>query len=98
MLLDMFFTRKINQIIITRPTRSNEDNGYLPKPLDEKMDAWLVPIRSNMRKVYNKPTILQKMESDEHIELVSLSHFSRTFDNFSCVIVDEFQKLNQTTT
>ena len=27
--LDMFFTRKINQIIITRPTVSNEDNGYL---------------------------------------------------------------------
>ena len=25
--LDMFFQRKINQIIITRPTVSNEDNG-----------------------------------------------------------------------
>ena len=33
----MFFTRKINQIIITRPTVSNEDNGYLPGSLDEKM-------------------------------------------------------------
>ena len=73
--LDMFFTRKINQIIITRPTVSNEDNGYLPGSLDEKMEPWLVPIRSNMRKVYNKPSILQKMESDENIELVSLSHF-----------------------
>ena len=62
--LDMYFQRKINQIIITRPTVSNEDNGYLPGSLDEKMEPWLVPIRSNMRKVYNKPTILQKMESD----------------------------------
>ena len=42
--LDMFFTRKINQIIITRPTVSNEDNGYLPGSLDEKMEPWLVPI------------------------------------------------------
>ena len=93
--LDMFFQRKINQIIITRPTVSNEDNGYLPGSLDEKMEPWLVPIRSNMRKVYNKPTILQKMESDEHIELVSLSHFrGRTFDN-ACVIVDEFQNLTK---
>ena len=91
----MFFTRKINQIIITRPTVSNEDNGYLPGSLDEKMEPWLVPIRSNMRKVYNKPTILQKMESDENIELVSLSHFrGRTFDNL-CVIVDEFQNLTK---
>ena len=93
--LDMYFQRKINQIIITRPTVSNEDNGYLPGSLDEKMEPWLVPIRSNMRKVYNKPAILEKMESDEKIELVSLSHFrGRTFDN-SCVIVDEFQNLTK---
>jgi phosphate starvation-inducible PhoH-like protein len=93
--LDMFFQRKINQIIITRPTVSNEDNGYLPGSLDEKMEPWLVPIRSNMRKVYNKPNILQKMESEESIELVSLSHFrGRTFDN-ACVIVDEFQNLTK---
>ena len=93
--LDMFFTRQINKVIITRPTVSNEDNGYLPGSLDEKMEPWLVPIRSNMRKVYNKPAILQKMESDEHIELVSLSHFrGRTFDN-ACVIVDEFQNLTK---
>ena len=93
--LDMFFTRQINKIVITRPTVSNEDNGYLPGSLDEKMEPWLVPIRSNMRKVYNKPAILQKMESDENIELVSLSHFrGRTFEN-SCVIVDEFQNLTK---
>ena len=93
--LDMFFTRQINQIIITRPTVSNEDNGYLPGSLDEKMEPWLVPIRSNMRKVYNKPAILEKMENDENIELVSLSHFrGRTFDN-ACVIVDEFQNLTK---
>ena len=93
--LDMYFLRKINQIIITRPTVSNEDNGYLPGSLDEKMEPWLVPIRSNMRKVYNKPAILQKMEADEKIELVSLSHFrGRTFDN-ACVIVDEFQNLTK---
>ena len=35
------------------------------------------------------------MESDENIELVSLSHFrGRTFEN-SCVIVDEFQNLTK---
>jgi phosphate starvation-inducible PhoH-like protein len=93
--LDMFFKRKVNKIVITRPTVSNEDNGFLPGSLEEKMEPWLVPIRANMRKVYNKPNILQKMESDESIELVSLSHFrGRTFDN-SIVIVDEFQNLTK---
>ena len=93
--LDMFFTRQVNKIVITRPTVSNEDNGYLPGSLNEKMEPWLVPIRSNMRKVYNKPAILEKMENDENIELVSLSHFrGRTFEN-SCVIIDEFQNLTK---
>jgi phosphate starvation-inducible PhoH-like protein len=93
--LDSFFKREVNKIVITRPTVSNEDNGFLPGSLEEKMEPWLVPIRSNMRKVYNKPQILDKMEKDESIELVSLSHFrGRTFDN-AVVIVDEFQNLTK---
>ena len=93
--LDLFFKRQINKIIITRPTVSTEDNGFLPGSEKEKMAPWLVPIRSNMRKVYNKPDILEKMESNEDIELVSLAHFrGRTFENAVCV-VDEFQNLTK---
>ena len=93
--LDMFFKRMIDKIIITRPTVSTEDNGFLPGSEKEKMQPWLVPIRSNMRKVYNKPLILEKMETEESIELVSLAHFrGRTFEN-SVVIVDEFQNLTR---
>ena len=93
--LDMFFNRTVNKIIITRPTVSNEDNGYLPGSLNEKMEPWLVPIRSNMRKVYNHQATLDRMEKDEDIELVSLAHFrGRTFDNAVC-IVDEFQNLTK---
>ena len=93
--LDLFFKRQINKIIITRPTVSTEDNGFLPGSEKEKMEPWLVPIRSNMRKIYNKPLILDKMEKDESIELVSLAHFrGRTFED-SIVIVDEFQNLTR---
>jgi phosphate starvation-inducible PhoH-like protein len=93
--LDLFFKRKINKIIITRPTVSTEDNGFLPGTEREKMEPWLVPIRSNMRKVYNKPEILEKLEKEEDIELVSLAHFrGRTFDDAVC-IVDEFQNLTK---
>lgn len=93
--LDLFFKRQINKIIITRPTISTEDNGFLPGTESEKMEPWLVPIRSNMRKVYNKPDILEKMEKAENIELVSLTHFrGRTFENAVC-IVDEFQNLTK---
>jgi len=93
--LDQFFKRQCNKIIITRPTIATEDNGFLPGSEKEKMEPWLVPIRSNMRKIYNKPEILDRMELAEQIELVSLAHFrGRTFDR-SIVIVDEFQNLTR---
>ena len=93
--LDMFFKRMTNKIIITRPTVSTEDNGFLPGSEKEKMEPWLVPIRSNMRKIYNKPEALERMEKEESIELVSLAHFrGRTFEN-CVVIVDEFQNLTR---
>ena len=93
--LDMFFKRQYSKIIITRPTIATEDNGFLPGTEKEKLEPWLVPIMSNMRKVYNKADKIQKMVEDGDIELVSLSHFrGRTFDS-SVVIVDEFQNLTK---
>jgi predicted ribonuclease YlaK len=32
----MFFKRDVNKIVVTRPTVSNEDNGFLPGSLEEK--------------------------------------------------------------
>jgi len=93
--LDQFFKRQYNKIVITRPTIATEDNGFLPGSEKEKMEPWLVPIMSNMRKVYNKPDKIDKMVELEEIELVSLSHFrGRTFEN-SIVIIDEFQNLTK---
>ena len=93
--LDMYFKRQYNKIVITRPTVSTEDNGFLPGTEKEKLEPWLVPIMSNMRKVYNKPEKIKTMVDSEEIELVSLTHFrGRTFDE-AVVIVDEFQNLTK---
>ena len=93
--LDMYFKRQYNKIVITRPTVSTEDNGFLPGTEREKLEPWLVPIMSNMRKVYNKPEKIKTMVDSEEIELVSLTHFrGRTFDD-AVVIVDEFQNLTK---
>ena len=93
--LDMFFKRCYSKIVITRPTIATEDNGFLPGTEKEKLEPWLVPIMSNMRKVYNKADKINSMVEKGEIELVSLSHFrGRTFDN-SVVIVDEFQNLTK---
>ena len=93
--LDLLFKKQVDKIVITRPTVTTEDIGFLPGTLEEKMEPWLVPIRSNMRTFYNNPQKLKKMEEDEQIEIVSLSHFrGRTFNNCICII-DEFQNLDK---
>lgn len=92
--LDLFFNREINKIIITRPTVSTENNGYLPGSMEEKMDPWLVPIRDNMYKLQTEEKI-KSMELKKDIELVPLSYFrGRTFDK-AVIIVDEFQNLTE---
>lgn len=93
--IDQFFKKEKKKIVITRPTVATEDNGFLPGGIDEKMDPWLVPIRDNMRKFYNKPDKLKSMEEEGQIELVSLAHFrGRTFEDAIC-IVDEYQNLTR---
>lgn len=91
--LNALFKKQCEQIIITRPTVSTEENGFLPGTLEEKLEPWLQPIRSNLRKVYNHVDKLKKMEAEKQIEIISLQHFRGvTFDNAVCII-DEFQNL-----
>ena len=93
--LDQFFKRKINKIVVTRPTVSTEDNGFLPGTEKEKLTPWMVPIHDNMSKVYNQKDKLDKMLNSSEIEMVSLTHFrGRTFENAVCII-DEFQNLTK---
>jgi len=92
--LDMVFKRQKANIVITRPTVGTEDNGFLPGSLQEKLDPWMVPIKSNMMKLYDSKKINTMLESDQ-IEMISLSHFrGRTFDD-SVVIIDEYQNLTR---
>ena len=93
--LDCIFSGYSERVIITRPSVSTEDNGFLPGSLEAKLEPWLVPILSNIKKVYPHSSKIEKMREDEVIEIVSLEHFrGRTFENAIC-IVDEFQNLTK---
>ena len=90
--LDMLFTGQVNKIIITRPTVSKEDIGFLPGDIREKMDPWLAPIYHNLYMLYNKDKVDKELEK-ENIEIVPFAFMrGRTFvDSF--VIVDEAQNV-----
>lgn len=93
--LDLLFTKRINKIIITRPTVSKEDIGFLPGDIREKMDPWLAPIYHNLYMLYNKEKIDKEVEN-QNIEIVPFAFMrGRTFvDSF--VIVDEAQNVTHT--
>ena len=90
--LDMVFKREMEKIIITRPTVSKEEIGFLPGDLKEKMDPWLAPIYSNLYLLYDKDKI-DKMVQENQIEIVPFAFMrGRTFPN-CFVIVDECQNI-----
>ena len=90
--LDGLFRRMYDKVIITRPTVSKEEIGFLPGDLREKMDPWVQPIYQNMFLLYDKDKIEKHIEKAE-IEIVPVSFMrGRTFVN-SIVIVDEAQNV-----
>ena len=90
--LDLLFTKQVDKIIITRPTVSKEDIGFLPGDIREKMDPWLAPIYHNLYMLYNKEKVDKELENG-NIEIVPFAFMrGRTFvDSF--VIVDEAQNV-----
>lgn len=90
--LDGLFRRMYDKVIITRPTVSKEEIGFLPGDLREKMDPWVQPIYQNMFLLYDKVKV-EKYIEDSLIEIVPVSFMrGRTFVN-SIVIVDEAQNV-----
>jgi phosphate starvation-inducible PhoH-like protein len=90
--LDGLLRNQYSKIIITRPTVSKEEIGFLPGDLREKMDPWVQPIYQNFFSLYDKVKI-EKLIEDGKIEIVPVSFMrGRTFLD-SMIIVDEAQNV-----
>lgn len=88
--LDLLFKKEVKKIVITRPTVSKEEIGFLPGDLNQKMEPWMQPIYSNFYQLYNKEKI-DKIIKDELVEIVPVAFMrGRTFLD-AVVIVDEAQ-------
>jgi phosphate starvation-inducible PhoH-like protein len=81
----------IDKIIITRPAVSvDEDHGFLPGDLNQKMEPWTKPIMDVVSENYNAKEI-QHMIEEGVIETSPLAYMrGRTFKN-AIVIADEMQ-------
>jgi phosphate starvation-inducible PhoH-like protein len=84
-----------DKIVITRPAVSvDEQHGFLPGGLVEKMQPWMMPILDVFKEHFS-PAQVAKMIQNEVIEIAPLAFMrGRTFKN-SIIIADEMQ--NSTT-
>jgi phosphate starvation-inducible PhoH-like protein len=83
--------REIDRIVITRPAVSvDEQHGFLPGTLEQKMAPWTRPIMDVFREFWDVKQI-ESMLENEVIEIAPLAYMrGRTFKN--CVIIgDELQ-------
>ena len=89
--VDKLQENKVERIIITRPAISvDEEHGFLPGTLEEKMEPWLRPVFDVLQKHYSRDQIRQMVQS-RTIELCPLAFMrGRTFEK-AWIICDEAQ-------
>jgi len=86
-----FLNGTYEKLIFTRPSVSvDEDLGYLPGTLEEKMAPWVRPIYDVLYQFITPKEVTQLME-DKHIEIAPLGYMrGRTFKN-TWIVADEMQ-------
>jgi phosphate starvation-inducible PhoH-like protein len=81
----------ISKIVVTRPAVSvDEEHGFLPGTLNQKMEPWTRPIFDVFEEYYH-PKEIQAMLEDGVIEISPLAYMrGRTFKN-AFIVADEMQ-------
>ena len=91
----MFKEGKVDKIIVTRPAVSvDEDLGFLPGTLEQKMAPWTRPIFDVLRNYFNAREI-STMIDEGIIEIAPLAYMrGRTFKD-SFILADEMQNATE---
>lgn len=89
--IELLKNNNINKIILTRPLVSVEEEiGFLPGNINQKMDPWTKPIIDIFSEYYKQPEI-DNMIYNNILEIIPLGLMrGRTFKN-SYIIADEMQ-------
>ena len=91
-----FRAGEVDRIVLTRPAVSVEDeqHGFLPGDLNQKMDPWVRPLTDILREYYRQPDILA-MLAEQTIEIAPLAFMrGRSFRN-AFIIADESQNISK---
>lgn len=87
-----FRAGEVGRIVLTRPAVGveNEQHGFLPGDLNQKMDPWVRPLTDILREYYRAADIVAMIE-EQKIEIAPLAFMrGRTLKN-AYIVADEMQ-------
>jgi len=89
--INKFKSNEFDKIIVTRPVKSVEEElGFLPGDINDKMNPWMNPIFDILREDLNNNEI-KYLQTEQKLEIAPLGFMrGRTFKN-SYIIADEMQ-------
>jgi len=93
--IKLFRDKTVDKIVITRPVVSvDEDIGFLPGTLEEKMGPWTIPI-IDVFKMYYCTNDIRSMLYEGIIEMAPLAYMrGRTFKK-AMIVADEMQNATE---
>lgn len=97
--LDSLFRNQASKIIISRPAITADENlGFLPGDINDKLAEFAVPIMDNINMLYGRTRAkiekIRKHIDNKDIEIVSIGHARGKSFVDAVVIIDEAQNLN----
>lgn len=96
--LNLYQTRQIDRIVITRPTVraiDTSDLGALPGNLDDKSLPWIDPIIDNMYKITGKKVEVDKMLQEGAIVVKPIQFMRGITISNEILLVDECQNITE---
>jgi len=90
--LDLFFNKKVNKIILTRPI-DFRPTGALPGTLEEKLDIFVMPLKQNLYACYKDRAKLDKMFEEKAIQVLPIDYLRGFTITDAVMIVDEINEM-----
>jgi len=88
-------TKRYDKLILCKSVIStpNEDIGYIPGTIDEKMEPHIISYKGNMKKMLKHEENVERLFKEKKVEVLPLAYIRGVTLDKSYVIIDESQNI-----
>lgn len=88
-------TKQFDKLILCKSVIStpNEDIGYIPGTIDEKMEPHIISYKGNMKKMVNNEANVERLFKEKKVEVLPLAYIRGVTLDRAYIIIDESQNI-----